>query len=217
MKHYDQTKDNKTKYACTIYTMLNIIKYDYGVEIKDDMIFTIVAYMERIGVLLPKGAYFSVIYPAMCKYISFKTWLKLKVKESTITWGLDSFHTWGLWAKRLSSLSIALAKDDWKITVEDMQKIAAAKKGSGHNHAVKESNKNSSWILLESWWGFIYKTSLKALREWVKLWIYYDKARTIVPADEKACKIQTRCVKAAKRKKRFLTYWEFKNIASKVK
>jgi hypothetical protein len=65
--------------------MLNIIKYDYGIEVKDDLIYKIVSYMEYTGVLLPRGAYFSVIYPAMCKLIKLKTGLNLKVKKSSIS------------------------------------------------------------------------------------------------------------------------------------
>ena len=36
MKHYDQTLQEDTLYACTIYTMLHIIKYDYGVIVPLD-------------------------------------------------------------------------------------------------------------------------------------------------------------------------------------
>ena len=45
---YDQTLDKRTKRSCTIYTMLNILKYDFGVVVKDSMIYKIVAYMESI-------------------------------------------------------------------------------------------------------------------------------------------------------------------------
>lgn len=213
---YNQKTHKKTRYSCTIYTMLNIIKYDFGIEIKDDLIFKTVAYMEKIGVLLPKWAYFSIIYPAMCKYISLKTWVNLKVKEGFIRGWLDDQHCWWLWAQKLSSYYIDLASD-WYLLPKDMDAIAKHWKGTWHNHAVKQSNKNSSWKLLESWGGKVYTTSLKALKRGVNLWIYWNKARTLVPADPRAVRIKIKCLKAAKVKWRFLTYDEFKHIASKTK
>lgn len=216
MTQYNQKKHKKTRYSCTIYTMLNIIKYDYGIEIKDDIIFKIVSYMEKIGVLLPKGAIFSIIYPAMCKYINLKTWMKLKVKDWFIRAWLDDVHTWWLWAQKLSWLYIDLAKD-WVIWPSDMSAIAKDGRWSWHNHAVKKSNKNSTWKLLESWGGKVYTTSIKALKHWVNLWIYWNRARTLVPADARTVRIQLKCLKDAKNKWRFLTYKEFKHIASKTK
>ena len=199
---YNQKLDPRTKYSCTIYTMLNIIKWDYGIEVQDSTIFKIVAYMEKIWALMPKGAYFSVIYPAMCKLISWKTWLNLKVEKSSISKWLDDKSTWSLWAKRLSSLSIKLSQDGW-ITVADMKEIAKSEKGSGHNHACKLWNESNQWNIIESWGWTVYKTSLAALKEGVLLWIYYDTARTLLPADDRTKRIQKKMVKKVKET------WEF--------
>jgi hypothetical protein len=148
----------------------------------------------------------------MCKLIKLKTGLNLKVKKSSISRWLDDKSMWWLWAKKLSSLSIELALDDGWITMNDMKTIAKSDKGGWHNHCIKQSNKNASWTLVESWWGISYKTSLKALMEWVLLGIYYDTARTLVPADTKTEKIQAKCVAIAKKKWRYVTYEELKKM-----
>ena len=198
-EQYDQTKSENTKYSCTIYTMLNIIKYDFWVEVSDSIIFKIVAYMEGIGALWPKWAYFSVIYSAMVKLIEYKTWFKLKIKKSSISKWLDDKSMWALWFKKLSDLSIGLAKDDHWITTFDIQEIAKSHKWSGHNHAVKLWNVSNKWTVLDSWWGFTYHTSLAALKEGVLLDVYYDVARTLVAADERTKRLQKKYVSVAKR------------------
>lgn len=212
MKQYDQTKDKRTKYSCTIYTMLNILKFDYGIVVKDDTIYKIVAYMEKIGALLPKWAYFAVIYPAMCTLINLRTWLKLKIKKSSITRWLDDKSMWWIWTKKLSASYLSLWKDDYWISTDDIRKIAKDDKGSGHNHWIKQSNSNAAWILLENWGGLVFRTWLKALREWVKLWVYYDTARTLIPADDRTAKLQKKCIALVKKRWRLITYEEFKKM-----
>jgi len=213
---YDQTKDKRTKRSCTIYTMLNILKYDFGVVVKDSMIYKIVAYMESIGALLPNWAYFAVIYPAMCKLINMKEGINLKVKTSYISKWLDDKSMWGLWFLKLSRLSIKLSQDNW-LTIWDIQEIAKSGTWSWHNHAVKQSNLNVSWKIVDSWGADSYTTSLAALKEGVLLWVYYDRARTIVPADLRTEKIQVKCVNQAKKMWRFLTYREFTKIKKSIK
>lgn len=206
---YDQTKQSKTKYSCTIYTMLNIIKYDFWVELKDSLIFYMVYYFEKIWALLPKWAYFSIIYPAMVKLIEWKTGFKLKVKLSQISKWLDDISMWGLWYKRLSSLSVTLSKDDWVISIEDIKEIYKSKKWSGHNHAFKQWNKSWEWTVVESWGGYTYQMDIKTLKEAEKLWIYYDNARTLLPADDRTKKFQKLLITRAKKFKRFISYEDF--------
>lgn len=211
MTQYDQTKEDFTKYSCTIYSMLNMIKYDFWVSLKDSYIYSIVYYMEKIWALLPRWAYFGIIYPAMVKLIEIQTWLKLKIKIWYISSWLDNISMWGLWAKRLSSLSISLSKD-WFLSVEDMKTIADSEKWSWHNHVVKLKHNNNEWIILDSRGGLVYWTSLEALKKWVDLWIYYDKARALIPADEKTRKVKEYCIKYVRETWRFISWERFKKL-----
>jgi hypothetical protein len=208
---YNQELQKQTWYSCTIYTMLNIIKYDYWVELKIDWILKIVIYMEKIGALLPWGAYFAVIYPAMTKLISYKTWLNLKVKKSSISVWLDNKSMWGLWFKKSSRLYKDLA-NDWVITKKDYYKISKHSKWYWHNHAVKQGNNSKKWTFLETLGWLSYTVSLKDLQYAQKIDLYYDPARTLIPWDERTKRAQKKLIKMAEERKEFISYEEFLNI-----
>lgn len=203
MKQYDQTLQKQTGYACTVYSMLNIIKYDYGIELKVDWILKIVVYMEKIGVLFPKWAVFSVIYPAMTKLIEMKTGFKLNIKKSSISSGLDNKSMWGLWFKKASRLYKTLSQD-WQITKEDIEELVKAKGWYGHNHAWKLWNKTHKWIMIETLWGYAYTYTLDNLQRAEIMGLYYDTARTLVPWDSKTLQAQKYWVKEAKKRKQFI-------------
>ena len=212
---YDQTKQKSTLYSCSIYTMNNILLYDFWVKLQDSIIFKIVAYMEKIWALLPKWAYFSIIYPAMVKLIEMKTGLKLKVKTSSISRWLDDKSMWGLWLKKISSLYIWFVQDG-EFTRWEVDRVAWDAKGAGHNHAWKLWNKSNEGKIVESWGGFVYKCSISTLKYAVKQGLYYDTARTIVPADDFARKVQQTCVSKAKHNG-FISFDEFIEIRDNLK
>lgn len=203
MPSYNQRLQGQTAYACTIYTMLNILQFDYWVVVKIDNILWIVNYMEKIGALMPKGAYFWVIYPAMVKLLEWKTGLKFKVKKWYISQGLDSKYAWGLWFLKATKYYETLARDQL-IDKEDIDLIIKNKKGYGHNHFWKRGT------IIESLWGYHYKVDINTLKYAVNKWVYYDSARTIIPWDERTKKIQKRLIEIAKNTKKPMIWERFK-------
>ncbi len=203
MSQYNQKEQKDTFYACTIYTMLNILKFDYWISVNIDNILWIVKYMEKLGALLPKWAYFSVIYPAMAKLLEWKTGMKFKIKVSSISAWLDNKHMWGLWFKKASKFYKELAKDQL-IDKLDIDKIKAWPKGYWHNHAWKRKT------ILETLGGYYYEMSLKTLKYAVKQDIYYDTARTIVPWDARTERIQKELIRIAKKTGKTIPYDRFK-------
>lgn len=203
MAIYNQKEQKDTYYACTIYSMLNILRFDFGIHVNIDNILWIVKYMEKIWALLPKWAYFSVIYPAMVKLLEWKTGMKFKVKVSYISAGLDTKRMWGLGFKRSGKLYKELSKDQL-IDKLDIDKIKEWPKGYWHNHAWKRGK------ILETLGGYHYEISIKTLKYAVKQWIYYDTARTIVAWDERTEKIQKELLRIAKKTGKTMPYEKFK-------
>ena len=203
MPQYNQKLQSETFYACTIYSMLNILKFDFWISVNIDNILWIVKYMEKLWALLPKWAYFSVIYPAMVKLLEWKTWMKFKVKVNYISAWLDTKHAWGLWFKRASKFYKTLAKDQL-IDKIDIDKIKEWPNGYWHNHSWKRGK------VLETLGGYYYEMSLKTLKYAVKQWIYYDTARTIVAWDTKTENIQKELVRIAKKTGKTMPYENFK-------
>lgn len=203
MTIYNQKLQKDTLYSCTIYTMLHIIKYDFWVSVNIDNILWIVKYMEKIWALLPRWAYFAVIYPAMVKLLEWKTWLKFKIEVSYITAGLDKKRMWGLGFLKANRFYHQKASDKL-ITVQDLIDIKDWPKGSWHNHAWKKNT------IIESLGAYHYNIDIKTLKHGVKLGLYYDKARTIVAGNEKTKKIQKNLIKIAKKRGKTMSYKRFK-------
>lgn len=210
---YNQTKQETTKYSCTVYTFLHLILLDFGVRIPDDMIIKFVYYLEKIWVLvLNKWASFSIIYPAMVKYVNWKYWVKLEVKTSSISAWLDDISAWSLWIKKLTTQGQKLWTSDWVFTKEDVDKSLTFKNAYGHNHWVKKGNKSDKWIIFDSWNGVNYECDLETLKYWVTKNLYYDTSRAIVPKDEFTKRLQKALIFKAKKKWDTLTIEEFNQV-----
>lgn len=208
MAYYDQTLQKQTFYACTIYTILNILKYDFWVHVDLDWILKTVMHMEKIWALLPKGAYFAIIYPAMALYLWNQLKIKLKVKESYISEWLDSISMWWLGFKKWSKLYKELSRDG-RMSYWDVDRISKADSSFYHNHWRKESNKTGIWIMVESRFGYPYWFAMWVLKNALKKDLYYDKARTLIPDGLESRLIQERTIQEAKRLWRTLSIKEY--------
>lgn len=218
MELYDQTKQRKTFYSCTVYTILNMLKFDFCVKIEDDMILRLVAYMESIWKLLPRWAYFDIIYPAVVGFINLRYWIKLKVEKSFISKGLDTTHSWSLWIKGFSSTWLKRWTDDWIMSREDIDWILAnVTNGSWHNHMIKRRKSKDIWIIIDSWGWVAYTIKLDDLKYAMGRGLYYDTARRIVPADNFTKELKKECLFQYKRLNRVLTYQEFKTIKKNLR
>ena len=203
-KVYNQLAQKQTHYSCSVYAFLNIIKYDYWIEIKVGNILNIIIYMEKIGALLKWWASANIIYPALVKYVEWKTGFKMK----TIKWNIstiDSKKWWVLWYKRSNKTYIELS-EDWEITKEDVDKIVKTKKWYWHFHVWKRN------VILETLWGFPYKMKKSNLKYSESKDLYYYSTRAFIPRDERTEKMQKFLIKVVRQKQEFMTYEEFLKI-----
>ncbi len=183
---YNQLLQKQTWYACSVYALLNQIKYDYGVVVPLDTILTTLTYLEKIGAFFPtQWASASVIYPAIQKYISWKLGLVFKIETSTIS-QMDIDKGYILGFKKAIKLYTELTKD-WELTIADLDKIALLSKSQGHFHFLKR------WVLIETLWGYEYKVSKDTLLYGLKKDLYYPTVRRFVPATPKTVEV---CLKS---------------------
>jgi len=199
----NQRLQTETKVACTLYTMLNIIKYDYKVTVKIDWILKLVVYMEKIGALLPMWAYFGVIYPAMVKVLEWKTGFKFKVKVWYISQWLSDDYGRGLGFKKASKFYETLARDKL-IDKSDIDQIKAKKWWGWHNHMIKRD------LIVESLGGYYYKITKDTLKYAEREWIYYNTARTIVPWDKRTIELKERLNKIFKHTWEYMSWEQFR-------
>jgi len=208
---YNQKLQKETVVACSIYSMLNIMKYDYFVDVYIKNILWIVKLMQKIGALMPTGAYFNIIYPAFVKLIEFKTWLKFKVEKGYISKWVDKRYT--RWVGLLkANLDYKRLTKDGVLTAEEMDTINNSKFGSGHNNIIKWIPENKLWTVAESLWGFSYRVAFKNIQYGQSIWLYYDTVRTILPRDDRTKAIQKKLIKLAKRKKKAIHYSNLKEL-----
>jgi len=201
---YNQLAQKQTNYSCSIYAFLNIIKYDYWIEMKVDNILKLIIYMEKIGALLTWWASAWIIYPALVKYVEWKTGFKLKIVKWTID-TIDNKKWWILWLKKSNKTYIELSKD-WVITKSDIDKIVQTKKWYWHFHMFKKNT------ILETLWGFPYRLMKLNLEYAYNQWLYYTSTRAFIPWDERTEKMQKFLIKVAKEKWEFMSYEEFLKI-----
>ena len=203
MQEYNQNLQKQTHYSCSIYAFLNMIKYDFWVTLKIDWILKIVIYMEKIWALLPRWAYASIIFPALLKYIKWKTWFNIKMEKTTIN-KINSNYWYILGFKKANRFYKSLAID-WKITKDEIDKIRDSKKWYWHFHYYKR------WTIVETWWGFRYKLTLGNLIYMFEQGLYYPSCRRFYAWDEKTRKLQKKLIRLWKLNKKLISYDEFKD------
>lgn len=207
---YNQLEKKQTNNACSVYALLNQIKYDYGVEVPLDTILNTLVYLEKIGAFFyNSGASASVIYPAIQKYIQLKLWLIFKIETKTIETMDDKWYILGF--KKANKLYITLSKD-WELTKEEMDNIIKSKWGVWHFHFYK------AWLLCETLWGYEYKVSKETLIYGLKNDVYYPTVRRFIPTTPKTEDICNKSIQIVKNRKAsgwknpFLTLNEFKDL-----
>lgn len=212
MEIYNQTKQKDTKYACTVYTFLNIMLLDYWVKIKDWYAIKFVYYLEKVGALiLTQWAVFSVIYPIMVKYVNVRYWINLKIKTSSISQGLDEISSWSLWLKKLTIKWQKLGTSDWEFTKEDVDMAIKFNNAYWHNHLWKK------WVIVDSYGAVDYKCNLDTLKYGVTKDLYYDTWRAIIPGDSFTQKVKDKLIEKAKFTKRWATEEELSYIIKNMK
>jgi len=172
IEEYNQLKQKDTNYACSIYTLLNLFKYDYGVIIPLNLILKFLIYLEKAWVFFRlEWAVANIIYPVAIKYINLKYWINLIIQKLTID-QIKEERGYILWFKKATT-KYKKSAEDWEITKEDINNFSLYK-DNWHFHFWKR------WVLVESLGWFKTKLSLENLKEAFTKGFYYPTIRTIV-------------------------------------
>ena len=177
MKEYNQLEQKATWYACSIYALLNLLKYDYWVYIETTKTLKFLVYLEVIGVFFRlEGSCAKYIFPSAIKHINKLLWLELKLWTTTLKSKLSTKYGYILWYKRANTYYKNSASD-WEITKEEIEKIEDTK-ANWHFHFWKR------WKIVESLWGFRYKLSIDNLKYAYSKDMYYTNCRYIYWEEE---------------------------------
>ena len=216
IKLLDQTTNRDMMHACTIYTQLHILMFDYNIRIEDSMIFKLVYYMEKLGkIVLTEWAYFNVIYPAVAAIISWYYGIKLEVRKNYISQWLNKNYWYWIGYPKYSLFRQRLWTDDWVLSKADIDKISEMTSWGWHNVMVKWNQ--DKYTLIDSWDWVYYSVSEDVLQYAVEKWVFWDTARTITSWDTRTEAIRIECKNTSKKLKRLITIEEFKAIVNKHK
>lgn len=212
IKDYNQKLSDSTKYACTIYTFLNILRNDFKVVLRNDIIISFTYYLEKIWVFLRLSwAVFAIIYPAMVKYINIRYWINLKIKTSTISDWLSETNTWWLWLKKLTTKGQKLWTIDWIFTREDVDLAINYPNWYWHNQAWFK------WETIDSYGWVRYLIWLPTLKYWVVKDLYYNTWRTVIAWDSFTERLQKQLIEKYRFTWREATLEEFTYILKELK
>jgi len=183
VKPYDQTLEYYLRNGCTIITLLNIIKYKFGITVHLNFIMKIAVFFDKLEKWFPKsGAIFDIIYNAFVNEINKK--LKLNfvlIKVSVYRLKTDDTWTYWFWTpKYCRPFSLWLEKQEF--TIKDVTKIMNYTwTVSSHNMAFDWSK---GWYCINTNGKTPTKMKLGILKEMATQWIIRSPVRTIIPADE---------------------------------
>lgn len=177
MNEYDQLKQSDTYYACSIYALLNLFKYDYWVFVELTKTLKFLVYLEKIWVRFRlEWAYAKYVFPSALKHINNLYGLELWLWITTLNKKLSTKYWYILWYKRANTSYIETA-DDWIVTKDDIDLVEKTA-NNWHFHYRKR------WTVVESLWGFRYKLSLTNLKYAYSKDLYYPNARYIYWEEE---------------------------------
>lgn len=187
---YNQLLEKFTRSWCTIYTLFGIVSDQWGLILYNKEIIKTLRKAEQDKVWWESwGAYFSSIYRWFVWYIFIMHNLKLRVKRVDIL--SDEFeemvnkgYSFWLGLKKANSTYVKLAAD-WELTQADITALFKSWKGAWHNHRYFKGYIIESLNLVDN----TIKLSLWALREGVRLWLYYNTARTLSEANVTTAKV----------------------------
>ena len=140
------------------------------------------------------GAHFNVIYQWFVDQILI--FYNISVNVKTVDIMSDEFeelynknYAFWLWILYAWNTYRKL-REDWVIEIHEVKDIDTSDLTIyWHNHVYYKSQKkwDNTWVIydtLKTLEGVPIKMTIEALREWVKSWIYYRNARTLVLEDQ---------------------------------
>lgn len=175
---YDQTKDKYLKNACTLVTLLNIIKYKYWITVMPGFIMQVAIFFDKLSKWFPKWwASFDVIYPSFIRQLNKKLWLQFELQKWYITSIRgDDTGTYWIWVPKYNR-SWYTPEDKWEMTKEDVDNILKYTwKWYWHNLAWDWS---SWWYIINTMWKKPFSCSLEILRYMESKWLIWKPVRSI--------------------------------------
>ena len=196
-KNYNQYTDYYTRNACSLVTILNIMKYNYWIFVVPSFIIKFAIFFAKAEKWFPKfWAMFNVVYPFAVRQINKKLDLNFKLVITNV-YKLKPTDKllYSLWVKKYSSHKWGKAWADWNISLIDMDNLVEYTWWVYHN----------LWYTAKMWgrlvdtnWLDPYELSLEALKKGVNGGVFWSTLRTIVPADEETKEVIKLTKKMAK-------------------
>jgi hypothetical protein len=198
MDNYNQNTDTYLSHACTIVTLLNVMKYKFGLVVYSSFIMKLAIFFDKLWKRIPWfWAYFDIIYNSFVNQMNKKLDLNFELIKTTV-YKINSKDTWTYWfwtPKYSKVWKNAMIKH--KITnanINDMERYTW--KSVPHNMA-------RDW----SMWGYLINTNwdrpsiftLSTLVYAAKKWVIWSPLRTIAPADTRTkavCELTISMLKA---------------------
>ena len=181
IKIYNQNIWNKFTADCALFWILQIFQIKYSIWVNYKQASWIVNLFIKMGVLLPFGAYFTVIYTAWKNLIKDRKWvdttvLKHNIMSSFFASEIEKLVPYWIGLKYYNS-SFANAVSRWKITISDIDKVAN-QKGWFWHHLVFAKGTQYGESIFDPWVWKEIDMPIEVLRYWVKKGIFYTWGRT---------------------------------------
>ncbi len=176
-KTYNQNY-NLFKNDCTIFSLNQILKLQYWVDIKYSLIDRVVDLALKVWVLLKWGAVFSTIYNWYANKISKTLDINLIVKKKTLstTWFEQAINNWEFFWLYLINWNKAYldAVDRWILTREVIDEMVAMWGWFKHNNVYWKDTiyEVAKWKELQC--------SLDVIRYGQRRWVFWSIWRTLV-------------------------------------
>ena len=181
-KNYNQYEEYYLRNACSIVTLLNILKYNFAIFVKPTFIIKIAIYLERLKFFNPaKWAEFWPIYKIFVWELNRRLWLNFWVIVNQISkLTKEDKRTYWVWVKWYWTAKWKKAKRGWFISKKDLDYLNTFSWGVGHNLAF---DNDGWWTIVDTDWGRNTKMTLTTLKYGLKLNLFWDNIRTIDPLD----------------------------------
>ena len=182
MVRYNQTLDKYSRNWCTIYSLMNILKYNFGISVKQNYLLDVLVYFDKLGKWFPAfWAYFSVIYNSFVLELNTKLWLNFVLEKQYISSFISDTRSWGIWVKNYNKIRKD-AEAKWQLTLKDVDLMKNYDWKSYFHNLVWDGSKGG--YIINSAWNKPFKCKLKVLKALQKNNFTYDPMRTIEPATE---------------------------------
>jgi len=182
-ENYTQYEEYYLRNACSIITLLNILKFNFAIVVRPTFIIKTAVFFERLGLFNPASwASFSSIYKMFVWELNRRLWLNFEVIVNQISkLTQDDRRSYWVWIKWYWTVKWNRIKADWFITRDEMDYLASFSWGVGHNLLF---DNDAWWKIIDTDWNKNVRMPLSVLKYWLSLGIFWDNIRTISPADE---------------------------------